>query len=274
VNCCVRTKKDKLVETGLPGGMANGTFRCIFFTETKIMKISSLFFMAVAFAGAQIASAADITGTVTLKGTPPAERDITVIKSDPNCGRLVKEVPKTKFYVVGPNAELADVFVTLKGISGKSTGASAPPLIIDQVACEYIPYIAAAQTGQKIVVKNSDPILHNVHPTPVNTAGGNREANKAQMPLGPDLEFVFPAPENFLRFKCDVHPWMFTYVSIVDHPYFAVTGKDGTFKIENVPPGKYTVAAYHRKGTLEGVEKEIEVKEGEPAKVDFTIEAK
>lgn len=238
------------------------------------MKITSAL-LAVAVAGAwQIASAGDITGTVTLKGTPPPEKPITQLTSDPNCGKLVKQAPNTRFYVYGANGELADVFVTLKGISGKSTGPSQPPLIIDQVGCEYIPYVAAAQTGQKVVVKNSDPILHNVHPTPVNTAGGNKEANLAQMPNGPDLTFVFPAPENFLRFKCDVHPWMFSYVNVVDHPYFAVTGKEGTFKISNVPPGKYTIVAFHRKGAINGVEKEIEVKDGEPVKVDFTIDAK
>ena len=116
----------------------------------------------------------------------------------------------------------------LKGITGKSTGASAEPLVIDQKGCEYTPYIAAVQTGQKIIAKNSDPVLHNIHPTPV--VAGNKEENKAQMPGGGDLNFVFPSAENFLKFKCDVHPWMFAYITVVDSPYFAVSGKDGTFK--------------------------------------------
>src|ERR1700758_1873458 len=117
----------------------------------------------------------------------------------------------------------------LTGISGKSTGGSAPPLVLDQKGCMYVPYIAAVQTGQKIVVRNSDPGLHNVHPTP--EANGNEEKNLAQPPGTPDLEFMFPAAENFVRFKCDVHPWMYAYVTVVDHPYFAVTDKDGKFRI-------------------------------------------
>ena len=220
----------------------------------------------------QVVSAADITGTVTLNGTPPPERPITPLKEDPTCGKFYTEMPTTHFFVVGPNKELADVVVMLKGISGKSTGASAPPVTIDQKGCLYEPQILAVQTGQKLLVKNSDPVLHNVHVTPA--ASGNKEENQAQMPGAPDLTLTFPAAENFLRFKCDVHPWMFAWVTVVDHPYFAVTGKDGAFKISNVPPGKYTISALHRKAAPSGVDKEIEVKEGGPAKVDFTLEVK
>lgn len=233
--------------------------------------VSALSIIAGLAAGLQVAAAGDLTGTITLKGTPPPEKEITQIKDDANCGKLHTEAVKTRFYVVGAKGELADVFVTLKGITGKSTGAAAQPLVIDQKGCEYIPYVAAAQTGQKIVVKNSDPIMHNVHPTP--TGAGNKEDNKAQMPGGADLNFSFPTAENFLRFKCDVHPWMFSYISVVDHPYFAVTGKDGSFTIKNVPPGKYTIVATHRKAAATGVEKEIEVK-ADGAKADFTLEAK
>ena len=124
--------------------------------------------------------------------------------------------------------------------------------------------------GQKIEVKNSDPVLHNVHDLP--TVAGNQEQNMAQMPGGPQLSFSFAKPEEFLKFKCDVHPWMFAWVSVFDHPYFAVSGKDGSFKIANVPAGKYTLRAAHRKaGTAT---QEIEVKDGEPRKVNFTLEAK
>jgi plastocyanin len=233
--------------------------------------ISAIAVIAGLAAGLQVAVAGDITGTVTLKGTPPPEKPITQIKEDVNCGKLHTEEVKTRFYVVGAQGGLADVFVTLKGLSGKSTGASAEPALIDQKGCEYIPYVLAVQTGQKIVVKNSDPVMHNIHPTPV--SAGNKEDNKAQMPGGADLTFTFPAAENFLRIKCDVHPWMFAYVNVVDHPYFAVSGKDGSFTIKNVPPGKYTIVAMHRKAAAAGVEKEIEVK-ADGAKVDFTLEAK
>jgi len=221
--------------------------------------------------GSQLVFGADITGTVMLKGTPPKEKDITPLKEDATCGKMHSEMPTTHFYVVGSKGELADVIVSLQGISGKSTGASAPAVVLDQKGCEYIPSIFAVQTGQKIIVRNSDPVLHNVHDVPTE-ASGNKEINQAQLPNGPDLTFTFDKPEDFLKFQCDVHKWMFAWASVFDHPYFAVSGKDGTFKIANVPPGKYKIQAAHRKAGT--VTQEIEVKEGEPAKADFTLEVK
>ena len=232
---------------------------------------STLIMVSGLMAALQVAAAADITGTVTLKGTPPKEKDITPVMEDANCSKLHTTVPTTHFYVVGPKGELADVIVSLQGISGKSTGASAPPMVLDQKGCEYSPSIFAVQTDQKIIVKNSDPVLHNVHDVPA-ADSGNKEKNEAQLPNGPDLTFSFSKPESFLKFKCDVHQWMFAWASVFDHPYFAVSGKDGSFKIANVPPGKYKLQAAHRKTGV--VTQDVEVKEGEPAKVDFTLEVK
>lgn len=229
------------------------------------MKMNSWILAAAVVAAAQAATAADITGKITLKGTPPPEK---LLPLTPDCGKLHATPPKTRFYVVGAKGELADVFVSLKGLSGKSTGASAPAAVIDQKACEYVPYVMAVQTGQKIIVKNSDTFLHNVHPMPA--VAGNKEVNKAQLP-GTDLNFIFDNVETMLKFKCDIHPWMFAYVSVVDHPYFSVSAKDGTYKIANVPPGKYTVEVTHRKGGV--LTKEIEVK-NDGVVLDFTFEAK
>lgn len=223
---------------------------------------------AAVLAGAlHLAAAGDITGKITLKGTPPPEKDLPL---DPNCGKLHPDKkPTTRFYVAGADGGLADVFVSLKGLSGKSTGASEKPGLLDQIGCEYVPYVSAIQTRQKLLIRTSDPLLHNVHPTPA--VPGNKEFNRAQVPKGADIETTFENAEPFLRFKCDVHPWMFAYVNVVDHPYFAVSGKDGAFKIANVPPGKYTLVANHRKGGVQ--EKEIEVT-ADGAKADFTVEAK
>lgn len=217
------------------------------------------------------AQAADVTGTITLKGTPPAEKPITPLKADPTCGKLHADTPTTRFYVVGQGGSLADVVVSLEGVSAKSTGASQKPVVLDQKGCEYIPAILALQTGQTLTVKNSDPVLHNVHATP-DPKLGNKEKNLAQLPKGPDLTFSFDKPEPFLRFKCDVHPWMFAWISVFDHPYFSVSGKDGTFKIANVPPGKYKLVANHRKAGQ--TTQEIEVKDGEDAKVALSLDAK
>jgi len=224
--------------------------------------------LTAALASLQVATAADVVGKVTVTGTPSPERPLPL---DPTCGKLhAGEKPTTTFFVVGPNKELADVFVHItKGLEGKTFTAPATSAKLDQVGCLYVPYVVGAQTGQTIEVHNSDPALHNVHPTPA--VAGNKEANKAQLPKSPPLKFSWDKPEVFLRFKCDVHPWMFAYVGLVDHPYYAVTGTDGTFKIANLPDGNYTVEAYHRKGGQ--VTKDITVKGGNVT-ANFEIEAK
>src|SRR5690349_9905623 len=121
------------------------------------MRMRSVIVVVTGLAAAlQVASAGNIVGTVTLKGTPPPEKEITPLKEDANCGKLVDgSTPTTHFFVVGSKGELADVVVMLKGISGKSTGASAAPAVLDQHSCQYVPTILAVQTDQKIVVKNS-----------------------------------------------------------------------------------------------------------------------
>jgi plastocyanin len=234
------------------------------------MKTRSFTAVIAGIAAVQIASAGNIVGTVTLKGTPPAEKEITPLKEDMTCGKLVEGMPKTRFYVVGANQGLADCVVMLKGISGKSTGASATPVMLDQKNCQYVPSILALQTGQKLIVKNSDPVLHNVHSE---STAGNKDLNLAQMAGGADLTYTFDKPEIFMKFKCDVHTWMRAWITVVDHPYFAVSDKDGRFTIKNVPAGKYTVVAMHRKASPTGMEKEIEVKDAD-ATADFTMEVK
>jgi len=224
---------------------------------------------AVVGVSALSVTAGEVTGKVTFKGTRPPERPLPL---DPACGASFKKAnpgkkPTTRFYEVSENGGLADVLVQIKGLKGgpKPSGAN----VIDQRGCEYIPYVSACRTGQTITVKNSDPVLHNVHPTP--RAAGNKEYNKAQLPNGPDLNFVYNNPEEFLRFKCDVHPWMFAYVNVMDHGYFAVTDKDGKFTIKDVPDGTYEITAKHRKMDL--VSQKVTVKGGK-ATVDFTLELK
>ncbi len=214
--------------------------------------------------------AGDISGTVMLKGTPPKEVDIQPLKDDATCGKLHSEMPTTHFYVVGSKGELADVVVSVEGVSGGTAGASATPAVLDQKGCEYTPSIFAVQTGQKIMVKNSDPVAHNVHYDP-ETGSKNAFMNQLQVPNGPDLAYTFESPGDFQKFKCDVHKWMFAWACVFPHPYFAVSGKDGSFKITGVPPGKYKVRAIHRKAGA--VTQEVEVK-ADGAKADFVLETK
>ena len=242
--------------------------------EHVMNKSITIFVAAVALSSVTTISAGDIIGKITLKGTPPAEKNLP-IASDPFCGKLYagKPIPTTRFYLVDAHGGLADTFVYIKsGLDGKPIPAPVGTVEIDQIGCEYLPYVFGLQTGQKLHVKNSDPLMHNIHVTP-SASSGNKESNKAQMAGGKPYEYVFDSPEVFLRFKCDVHPWMFSYGGLVNHPYFAVSSVDGTFKISNVPPGDYVVEAVHRKTHPRGTGVTQKVTVG-PAggKADFSIE--
>ena len=233
-------------------------------------------FLAVGVLGAfQAVSAADIVGTVTFKGTPPPEKEITPVLDDASCGASYGgKAPTTHFYEVGANGGFGDVIVSLKDVTGKSTGSTAAPVVMDQKGCLYTPTIVALQTGQKLIVKNSDPVLHNVHLNPKdpdNEKANEASINAAQMPGGADLTYSFVKPESFLKFQCDVHPWMFAWVTIVDSPYYCQTGADGKFVIKNVPPGKYTIEAAHRKAGVS--DQVVEVKDTD-VPVNFTFEPK
>ena len=240
---------------------------------TNLARIISLALSIGILNAASISRAANIIGTVTLTGTPPPEIAITSLTNDAACGLLQKGIPTTHFYVVGKNGELGDAVVSLKDgsgneITGKSTGASAAAAVLDQRGCLYTSQILAIQTGQKFTVKNSDPCMHNVHTT---SKAGNVEHNDAQMQGGSNLNYTFDKPEMFMRIHCDIQPWMFAWVSIFDNPYFSISGTDGRFVIKDVPPGKYTVVANHRKlgeqaQTVELADKDVTV--------NFTFEVK
>ena len=247
--------------------------------EPKSMKFSFALLTAIGVAGlAQYTSAADITGMVTLSGTPPPEREITLLNNDAVCGKLNGGKVSTTFFVVGPDKGLADVIVMLKGVPTTAADASAAPVVIDQKGCLYVPQNVAVQAGQKLIVKTSDPVMHNVHINPAVQADldaytSNGKLSQPQMPSGADLTYSFSAPENFMKFNCDVHNWMFAWVTVVDSPYFAVTDKDGKFTIKDVPAGKYKIVALHRKAAPTGMEKDVDVNGGN-ASVDFTLEVK
>ena len=175
--------------------------------------------------------------------------------------------------MVDDKTGLADVVVSIKsGLAPKTYPVPAEPLVIDQKGCEFIPYISAVMARQKVLVKNSDPFMHNVNHAPTPDVR-KRPQNVAQMPDSPVIERAFDKPADGLmvRIKCDVHEWMFAFIAVFDHPFFAVSGKDGSFRIANVPPGKYVIEAYHRKAGR--VTKEIEIGDKDVA-ADFTLQAK
>lgn len=237
------------------------------------MKKFALVFVLAAMGSWQIAAAADVTGKVTLKGTPPPEKNIVF---DDTCSALHPKVTTTRHYVVGKDNGLANVFVYVsKGLEGKKFTPPSTVVEINQEGCMYDPYVSGVMVGQTLKFKNSDPLMHNVHALPI--VDGNTEFNFAEPNQGDVNDTKWTAsitkPEVMVKIKCEVHQWMFCYVGVVDNPFFAVTDQDGKFTIKDLPPGKYTLTAYHLKATAgtKGVSQDITV-DGGPVTADFTLE--
>jgi hypothetical protein len=194
--------------------------------------------------GSELANA-DIIGLVTLAGQAPAEIPIPLT---PACGRLSKsQSPTTRHYVVDSEGRLANVIVY---VSAGTHGKYRPPenpAIMDQVGCMYQPYVLGLQTRQTLQIRNSDPEMHNVHFTARNNPERNFVMLKGQM-----NNAKIENPELFLRINCDVHPWMFAYLGVFDHPYFAISDTNGLVRLPNgLRAGHYTVTAAHLKaGTI------------------------
>jgi hypothetical protein len=186
------------------------------------------------------ATAGNITGKVMLEGTPP-ENPVIKMSSDPACGSA--EV-RAESYVVD-NGALQNVFVYIKDGLGNKYIFDTPtePVKLDQKGCHYTPHVLGVRVTQPLEIINSDATLHNVHGMPET----NREFNQGQPVQGMKNTVAFTAPEVMIPFKCDVHSWMNAYVGAVNHPYFAVTGSGGKFELKTVPPGTYTIEAWHEK---------------------------
>jgi hypothetical protein len=200
-----------------------------------------------------------IRGTVKFTGTAPAMRTIHVPCNDGH-----KEVVEESV-VVNDNGTLRNVFVYLEDAppSAVPADAKAPPLL-DQVDCRYVPHAIGVQVGQELLVRSSDPTLHNVHAL----ASANRAVNLSMTGAGQEKSIGFEKRE-FIPVKCDVHPWMLAYVGVFDNPWFAVTDESGSFEITAVPAGAFKLVTWHeRYGKLE---QSIEV-DGGP--IDVTLEYK
>lgn len=213
----------------------------------------------------QLLPAAEITGKVKLNGTPPPEKPISP-------GTLCGPTPKTlatRFYVVGTDSGLANVFVYIKNPpTGKKYNPPTETALLDQVNCEYQPYIMAIMTNQKLNIKNSDPFMHNVNTS--SSAHPSHRFNIGQTIKGLESAKTFDKPELPVKFLCNVHNWMFAYVGVFDHPYYAVTDKDGKFTLpSDLPAGKYTLVAKHMKAGEKT--QEITVADGDKKAVDFTL---
>jgi plastocyanin len=139
---------------------------------------------------------------------------------------------------------LQNVFVYVKdGLGTLKFPVPPAPLVLDQKGCQYRPHVFGVQVGQPIEILNSDATLHNIHAWPM----ANAEFNKGQALQGMKDTHVFSTREVMVPFRCDVHRWMNSFVGVLDHPFFAVTGADGSFSLKGLPPGTYTIEAWHEK---------------------------
>ena len=186
------------------------------------------------------ATAGTVSGRVTFDGTP-GKPVVLRMESDPACVQPGASTTAESL-VVGEGGGLQNVFVYVKdGLGDLRFPVPPAPVVLDQKGCRYAPHVLGVQVGQPLEVLNSDPTLHNVHALPT----ANREFNTGQPLAGMKHTHRFSTREVMVPFKCDVHPWMRAFIGVLDHPYFGVTTADGTFTLEGLPPGTYTVEAWH-----------------------------
>jgi len=194
------------------------------------------------------ATAGSISGTVKLNGEPPVFRPIDM-SAEPACVAANPTPIAPPVVVLGDHGALANVVVYVKSGLGKYRYETpSEHAVLDQKACMYIPRVLAFRTNQPLEVKNTDPATHNVHPIPRDNKSWNRS-----LPAGAEPFITsFPNPELAMPVVCNIHPWMRAYLFVFDNPYFEVTTKTGSFDLSNLPPGTYTIEAWHERfGTLD-----------------------
>jgi plastocyanin len=187
---------------------------------------------------------------------------VSVAEDTDVCGatQLVQAV------LVGSRGGLADAVISLVDISSGAALTHELPPTLDQRGCEFTPHVLLAPTGIDVQVLNSDPLTHNVH----TAAFDNRSVNRSQ-PAGLEvIELQFDTPEK-VKVKCDLHPWMGAWIVVIDHPYHAVTSDTGTFELSDVPPGEYTLEAWHE--TLGTRSRVVTVLAGGTHEIDIDLAA-
>lgn len=183
----------------------------------------------------------NVAGKASFKGTAPKMRAISM-DADSVCASKHSKPVYPESVVVNDNGTLRNVFVYVKsGLEGKTFEVPSDSVTLDQDGCIYKPHVLGIQANQQLKVVSSDKTTHNIHPLPK----VNREWNISQPPGADAIMRTFTRPEATIPVKCNQHPWMRAYIHVLNHPFYAVTGDDGSFKIDGLPPGDYEVEAVH-----------------------------
>lgn len=230
------------------------------------MKKQLLFVSFLALASiTHAAGGATLKGSIVFKGAVPTSAKIKMT-ADPMCMQGHPQGIQLEEYVVGKAGELKNVFVYIKeGLEGKTFPIDAKTVTLNQEGCQYKPHVMGVQAGQAIEIVNSDPTLHNVNGQFKN----NPSFNFAQPVQGMKNVKKFDKAEVMLPLICNIHPWMKSYVGVVNHPFFSVTGDNGQFEITDLPAGSYVLEAWHEK--LGTSQQKISVKAGEKKQVSFVF---
>ena len=211
------------------------------------------------------ATAGTVTATVRLDGAAPAAAMIQ-LSGDPKCVAEAGRERPEETLLTGDNQALRNVFVYVKdGLGSFSFPVPPEPVVLDQDQCRYTPRVLGVRVGQPLRVRNSDPLLHNVR----SNGTINQSFNRSTPLEGTGFNHTFATREVMVPFKCDVHAWMTAYVGVLDHPYFGTSGADGRVVLANLPPGTYTIEAWHE--TLGAKTQQVTIGAKESRDVSFAF---
>lgn len=223
--------------------------------------------LLAALAGApSTAQDVSLSGVVKLKGEAPRRKPIQI--ECKACAPLYPEGMAREDLLVDREGRVQGAFVYVKaGLEGREFRPPATAVILDQKGCRYEPHVLGLMTGQTLRLRNSDSHVHCVEAL----AFANKGLNHG-LPPGQESDKTFANPEVMIKIKDSVKVWRSAWIGVLDHPFFAVTGADGTFAFKDLPPGKYTVAAWQEK--CEEGTRVVEVKAGTSTAVDFLLDLK
>ena len=205
-----------------------------------------------------------VKGTVKFVGTRPAATHISM-NADPSCAKLHPSGVSVEDVMASADGGLGNVVVFVsEGLGDRTFETPSQPATMEQKGCMYAPHVVGVRANQELDFLNDDATTHNLHAVPSN----NREWNKAEPP-GARVDATFAREEIAIPMKCNVHPWMRSYIAVFKHPFFAVTDKEGQFELKNLPPGEYTIEAWHEK--LGKSTQKISVSNGATKELEFVF---